>query len=151
MPRVQRSVGPLLTWGTAIAGTFAIAVTAHGASFPKPAMLFLVAALAVMAEHLHISLPSAGYQTFGPAVSLPAIALFGPVLEAHAVGHPRAAAWLNEHAEAHLRASLLLQKVTQLAERGVRDTDQLGVIGDLGVVLVFDHFLSHVTPLYGLI
>jgi hypothetical protein len=32
-----------------------------------------------MAEHLHISLPNAGYQTFGPAVALPAIALFGPV------------------------------------------------------------------------
>src|SRR5467141_3663715 len=75
------------------------------------------------------------------------VALFRPVLEAHAVGHPGAAAWLDEHAQAHLGASLLLQEVAQLAERGVRDADQLGVVRDLGVVLVFDHFLSHVRPI----
>src|SRR4030081_4079352 len=63
------------------------------------------------------------------------VALLGPVLEAHAVRHARAAAWLNEHAQTHLRASLLLQKVTQLREGGVRNADQLGVL--------FDHFLSH--------
>src|SRR5712691_12521084 len=67
------------------------------------------------------------------------VAFFGAVFEAHAIRHARAAAWLDEHAQTHLRASLLLQEVTQLRERGVSNADQLGV--------VFDHFLSHVTPI----
>src|ERR1700704_4920094 len=53
------------------------------------------------------------------------VALFRPVLEAHAVRHTGAAAGLNEHAQTHLGASLLLQKVTQLREGRVRNADQL--------------------------
>src|SRR4029077_4264296 len=79
------------------------------------------------------------------------VALFRPILEAHAVRHAGAAAWLDKDTQAHLGASLLLQKIAQLAERGVRDADQLGVVRDLGVVFVIDHLLSHVRPLYGLI
>src|SRR2546421_3360660 len=67
------------------------------------------------------------------------VALFGPILEAHPVRHSRTAARLDEDAQTHLRASLLLQKVTQLRERGVGDADQLGIL--------FDHFLSHVRPI----
>src|ERR1700737_501496 len=67
------------------------------------------------------------------------VAFLGPVLESHTVRHAGAAAWLDEHAKTHLRASLLLQKVTQLREGGVGNADQLGVL--------FDHFLSHVSPI----
>jgi diguanylate cyclase (GGDEF)-like protein len=77
--RVRPDAGWLVTWGAAFAGALAIAVVGHGAAFPKPALLFVITVLAVMAEHVHLPLPSAGYQTFGPAVSLPMIALFGPV------------------------------------------------------------------------
>src|ERR1700731_1360663 len=40
------------------------------------------------------------------------VALLGPVLEAHAVRHAGAAAWLDEDTQTHLGASLLLQEVT---------------------------------------
>ena len=79
MTRVRPDLGWLVTWGTAFAGALAIAVVGHSAPFPRPALLCLITGLAVMAEHVHLPLPSAGYQTFGPAVSLPTIALFGPV------------------------------------------------------------------------
>jgi len=77
--RVRPDAGWVVTWGTAFAGALAIAVVGHGTPFPRPALLCLITGLAVMAEHVHLPLPSAGYQTFGPAVSLPTIALFGPV------------------------------------------------------------------------
>jgi diguanylate cyclase (GGDEF)-like protein len=63
----------------AVAGMFAIAAVGRGVPFPPAATLLCFLGLATLAEHLHIPLPSAGYQTFGPVVSLPAIVLFGPV------------------------------------------------------------------------
>jgi diguanylate cyclase (GGDEF)-like protein len=77
--RVRPDAGSLVTWGTAFAGALAIALVGHGTPFPRAALLCLITGLAVMAEHVRLPLPSAGYQTFGPAVSLPTIALFGPV------------------------------------------------------------------------
>src|SRR5260370_12337114 len=40
------------------------------------------------------------------------VAFFGAVFEAHAIRHARAAAWPDQHADAHLRASLRLQELT---------------------------------------
>ncbi len=69
----------LVTWGPAIAGTAAIAAFGRGVAFPPAAVLLIVTALAAAAEHIHIPIPSGGYQPFGPAVSLSAIVLLGPI------------------------------------------------------------------------
>ncbi len=69
----------LVTWGPAIAGTAAIAVFGRGSAFPPAAVLLAVTVLAAAADHIHIPIPSGGYQPFGPAVSLPAIVLLGPI------------------------------------------------------------------------
>ena len=66
-------------WGTAVAAMLAIALVGRGVPFPPAGVLLLIIALAAALEHAHFALPSAGYQTFGAGVSLPAIALFGPV------------------------------------------------------------------------
>ena len=69
----------LVTWGSAIAGAAAIAALGRGTLFPPVAVLLIVTALCAAAEHIQIPIPSGGYLSFGPAVSLPAIVLLGAV------------------------------------------------------------------------
>ena len=71
------------------------------------------------------------------------VALLGVVLEAHAVGHARASARLDEDSQPELRDSLLLKQVAELGQRGVGDRYQLGRRRRL-----VDHFLGHVSLLY---
>jgi diguanylate cyclase (GGDEF)-like protein len=79
VPTRRQGVTWLATWGPAIAGALALAAVGRGPAFPASTTLLLVVALSATAEHIHIPLPSGGYQTFGATISLPAIALFGPV------------------------------------------------------------------------
>jgi diguanylate cyclase (GGDEF)-like protein len=77
--RLNRTWTWIATWGPPIVGGFVFLQVAPDVPFPSPTLLALFALLAITAEHMHIPLPSGGYQTFGPAISLPAIVLFGPV------------------------------------------------------------------------
>ena len=64
------------------------------------------------------------------------VAILGLVLEAHAIGHARAAAGLHEHAKAELSLALLGQDIPELGSGGVGHRNEWG----LGI----EHFLGHV-------
>ena len=66
-------------WGPPITGGAALAAAAHAVPLPSFLLLAVLTGLAVIAESISLPLPSGGYQSFGPAVTLPALAILGPI------------------------------------------------------------------------
>ncbi len=68
----------LIIWGSPIAGGLALLLTGYGVLFPPVQRLALFIVLAIIAEWVAIPLTH-GYETLGPLITLPAIAMLGPV------------------------------------------------------------------------
>ncbi|HKV46250.1 MAG TPA: diguanylate cyclase [bacterium] len=68
----------IIFWGSPVFGGMALLGALRGAPLGSPWALAIFALLAILMEWLSIPLPQAGYQTFGPVVTLPAILVIGP-------------------------------------------------------------------------
>jgi len=68
----------IIIWGSPVFGGMALLEALRGAPLGSPGILVIFAFLAILMEWLSIPLPQAGYQTFGPVVTLPAILIIGP-------------------------------------------------------------------------
>src|SRR5205807_1929256 len=64
----------LVTWGPVLLAAALLAVAAPGVFLPSWELLAIFLLLSIAAQHFQIPLASAGSQTFGPAVALPATA-----------------------------------------------------------------------------
>ncbi len=67
------------TTGVAAVAALALLLLGRGVAVPPVPVLALFAALAVVGEWMAIPLVQGGYQTFGGAVTLPAVVLLGPI------------------------------------------------------------------------